>query len=54
VPIPVFYYKDSKEPLMNEETIAHIEAVVREHGSDAWWTFEARFLILSQGLCSIA
>jgi isoleucyl-tRNA synthetase len=42
VPIPVFYYKGSKEPLMTEETIAHIEAVVREHGSDAWWTFEAR------------
>ena len=27
---------------MTEETIAHIEAIVQEHGSDAWWTFEAR------------
>lgn len=25
VPIPVFYHKDTKEPLMNEETINHIK-----------------------------
>lgn len=46
MPIPVFYYKASQEPLMTAETIAHIEAVVQEHGSDAWWTFEVRLLSL--------
>lgn len=42
VPIPVFYYKESQEPLMTNETIAHIQSVVAKHGSDAWWSWEAR------------
>lgn len=41
---------------MTEETIAHVEAVVQEHGSDAWWTFEARFhsvcIVLAASACS--
>lgn len=37
VPIPVFYHKVSKEPLMNQETISHIKSIVSEKGSDAWW-----------------
>jgi isoleucyl-tRNA synthetase len=40
VPIPVFYYKEGKEPLMTAETISHIQSVVAEHGTDAWWSFE--------------
>lgn len=42
VPIPVFYYTETNEPLMTEETMSYIQAVIAEHGSDAWWTFEAR------------
>jgi isoleucyl-tRNA synthetase len=46
VPIPVFYHKGSKEPLMSQETIAHVQAVVAEHGSDAWWSWQARCALL--------
>ncbi|KAG0613475.1 hypothetical protein M758_6G105600 [Ceratodon purpureus] len=37
VPIPVFYHVETNEPLMTEETIAHIQAIVAQKGSDAWW-----------------
>ncbi|KAH9605152.1 hypothetical protein KSS87_019895 [Heliosperma pusillum] len=37
VPIPVFYHKVTKQPLMNQETISHIKSIVSEKGSDAWW-----------------
>ncbi|KAL8162816.1 hypothetical protein V2J09_014305 [Rumex salicifolius] len=37
VPIPVFYHKDTKQPLMNEETIEHIKSIISQKGSDAWW-----------------
>ncbi|WP_026736691.1 isoleucine--tRNA ligase [Fischerella sp. PCC 9605] len=37
VPIPVFYDEASGEPLLNEETIAHVQAIVAQKGSDAWW-----------------
>ncbi|KAK9699626.1 hypothetical protein RND81_08G185500 [Saponaria officinalis] len=37
VPIPVFYHKVSKQPLMNQETISHIKSIISEKGSDAWW-----------------
>jgi len=37
VPIPVFYDEETGEPLLNEETIAHVQAIVAEKGSDAWW-----------------
>ncbi|MGD1902888.1 MAG: isoleucine--tRNA ligase [Geitlerinemataceae cyanobacterium] len=37
VPIPVFYDKESGEPLMNAETIEHVRGIVAERGSDAWW-----------------
>jgi isoleucyl-tRNA synthetase len=42
VPIPVFYTKDTKEPLMTAATIDHIQGVIAEHGSDAWWTMDVR------------
>lgn len=37
VPIPVFYDEETGEPLLNEETINHIQAIIAEKGSDAWW-----------------
>ncbi|XP_020589308.1 isoleucine--tRNA ligase, chloroplastic/mitochondrial isoform X2 [Phalaenopsis equestris] len=37
VPIPVFYHVDTKEPLITEETISHIKAIISKKGSDAWW-----------------
>ena len=37
VPIPVFYHVESGEPLLTAETIAHVQGLVAEHGSDVWW-----------------
>ncbi|XP_050921120.1 isoleucine--tRNA ligase, chloroplastic/mitochondrial isoform X1 [Lathyrus oleraceus] len=37
VPIPVFYHVRSREPLMNEETINHINSIIAQKGGDAWW-----------------
>lgn len=37
VPIPVFYDEETNEPLLNEETIARVQAIFAEKGSDAWW-----------------
>ena len=37
VPIPVFYDEATDEPLMTQETIAHVQAIFAEKGADAWW-----------------
>ncbi|KAL6188589.1 hypothetical protein ACLB2K_039981 [Fragaria x ananassa] len=48
VPIPVFYHLQSKEPLMNEETIDHIKCIISEKGSDAWWYMKVEDLLPSK------
>lgn len=40
VPIPVFYNDATGEPLLNEATVNHIQAIVAEKGSDAWWELD--------------
>lgn len=45
VPIPVFYDKQTKEPLMNEETINHIKCIIAQRGSDAWWYMKVEDLL---------
>ncbi|GLT91885.1 hypothetical protein SLE2022_097470 [Rubroshorea leprosula] len=37
VPIPVFYHVQSKEPLVNKETVDHVKSIIAQKGSDAWW-----------------
>ena len=37
VPIPVFYDQETGEPLLNEATISYVQAIIANHGSDAWW-----------------
>jgi isoleucyl-tRNA synthetase len=37
MPIPVFYDAETGEPLINTDTLAHIQALFAEKGSDAWW-----------------
>jgi len=37
VPIPVFYHRETGDVLLNEATLAHIQALIAEHGSDVWW-----------------
>ncbi|KAM6545173.1 hypothetical protein CsatB_025909 [Cannabis sativa] len=45
VPIPVFYHVQTKEPLMNEETVNHIKSIIAEKGSDAWWYMKVEDLL---------
>lgn len=37
VPIPVFYDEETNEPLLNQETISHVQGIIADCGSDAWW-----------------
>jgi len=37
LPIPVFYHRETGEVLLNEASLAHIQALIAEHGSDVWW-----------------
>ncbi|KAG5555044.1 hypothetical protein RHGRI_012551 [Rhododendron griersonianum] len=45
VPIPVFYHVESKEPLLNEETVDHIKSMFSQKGSDAWWYMRVEDLL---------
>ncbi len=48
VPIPVFYDEKSGEVLLNEETINHVQAIIAEKGSDAWWELSVTELLPQQ------
>lgn len=37
MPIPVFYDDETGETLLTKETIDHVQAIIAEKGSDAWW-----------------
>jgi isoleucyl-tRNA synthetase len=45
VPIPVFYDEETGEVLLNAETIAHVQAIIAEKGSDAWWELSVEELL---------
>ncbi|NEP58167.1 MAG: isoleucine--tRNA ligase [Symploca sp. SIO2G7] len=45
VPIPAFYNKETGEVLLNQETIAHVQAIIAEKGSDAWWELSVAELL---------
>ncbi|NER91726.1 isoleucine--tRNA ligase [Moorena sp. SIO3A2] len=45
VPIPVFYDEQTNEPLLNEETIAYVQGIIAEKGSDAWWELSVEELL---------
>ncbi|MDB9525668.1 isoleucine--tRNA ligase [Oscillatoria sp. CS-180] len=45
VPIPVFYDEATNEPLITEETLAHIQGIFAEKGSDAWWELPVEELL---------
>ena len=48
VPIPVFYDEETNVPLMTPETIAHVQAIFAEKGSDAWWELSVEELLPEQ------
>ncbi|MGI5892214.1 MAG: isoleucine--tRNA ligase [Bacillota bacterium] len=45
VPIPIFYCLDCGKPIINDQTIAHLQELFREHGSSIWFAKEAHELI---------
>jgi len=45
VPIPVFYNKETGDPLLTPETVKHVQDVFSKHGSDAWFTMEVADLL---------
>jgi isoleucyl-tRNA synthetase len=45
VPIPVFYDEETNEPLLNEETIDYVRAIIAEKGSDVWWELSVEELL---------
>ncbi len=45
VPIPVFYDEETNEPLITKETLDHIQAIIAEQGSDAWWEMSVEELL---------
>jgi isoleucyl-tRNA synthetase len=48
VPIPVFYDEATGEILLNAETINHVQAIIAEKGSDAWWELSVEELLPEQ------
>jgi len=44
VPIPIFYAENG-EPIITPETIAHVSALFRKHGSNIWFQKEAKELL---------
>lgn len=45
VPLPIFYSRETGEPLINGETIEHIENTFCQHGSDSWWSMPTSDLL---------
>lgn len=45
VPIPAFYDRETGEPLLNAETISHVQAIIARRGSDAWWELPVEELL---------
>uniref|UniRef100_A0A8C5PUW9 isoleucine--tRNA ligase n=1 Tax=Leptobrachium leishanense TaxID=445787 RepID=A0A8C5PUW9_9ANUR len=52
VPIPVFYHKETGQPLINRHTIGHIIKLVEQHGGDVWWTHPLEDLLPKSVLIS--
>jgi isoleucyl-tRNA synthetase len=51
VPIPIFYCEDCGKELINDDTINHVKALFREHGSNVWFAKEAKELLPSGTKC---
>jgi isoleucyl-tRNA synthetase len=45
VPIPVFYDQETNEALLTQETIKHVQGIIAEKGSDAWWELPVEALL---------
>ncbi|KAF9584979.1 hypothetical protein BGW38_004412 [Lunasporangiospora selenospora] len=45
VPIPVLYDVATDEPLLTEESVQHVIGIIKEHGTDAWWSMSTEELL---------
>ena len=45
VPIPVFYNVHDGTVLATEESLSHVGNLIREHGTDCWWTMSMEDLL---------
>ncbi|KAF9159983.1 hypothetical protein DFQ26_005992 [Actinomortierella ambigua] len=45
VPIPVMYDTETDEPLLTDASVGHIIDVVKQHGTDAWWSMSTEELL---------
>lgn len=51
VPIPIFYCKDCKKEIINDDTINAVVKLFREKGSDAWYEFDAKDILPDSVKC---
>ncbi|XP_059162221.1 isoleucine--tRNA ligase, mitochondrial-like [Physella acuta] len=45
VPMPIFYHKQTDEPLITGETVDHLKKMMLKHGSDCWWSMSVEELL---------
>ncbi len=51
VPLPIFYCKDCDEPYVTEESIAKVQELVKEKGTNCWWDMSAEELLPEGAKC---
>ena len=51
VPIPIFYCEDCGKEIINDDTISFIVNLVREHGSNIWFSWPVEKLIPEGTVC---
>jgi isoleucyl-tRNA synthetase len=51
VPIVIFYCSECDTALMDPEIVYHVSEIFKEHGSDAWFTFDVHELIPTGTKC---
>jgi isoleucyl-tRNA synthetase len=57
VPIPALYHRETGQALLDEDSVGHIMRVLKERGTDAWWTdseFEGAWIPPALGDASMA
>lgn len=52
VPLPIFYCRDCKEPLITEDSIEAVAALFEKEGSDGWFTHDASEILPEGTRCA--
>ena len=51
VPFPIFYCEECNKPYVTDESLAKIESLVRENGTNCWYDFEVQDLLPENAKC---